>query len=120
MVFGRTDWGREISRFVREIGQEHLQPVAGQEPKREEGRAPGGARRTRREGGSEEAESAPAPLKSGTRVRHATFGSGTVIHVSSTGGKMKARVRFDTGKVAMLMIGLAPLEILEGKHRDPR
>ncbi|HNY87279.1 MAG TPA: UvrD-helicase domain-containing protein [Candidatus Hydrogenedentes bacterium] len=123
MVFGRTDWGREISRFVREVGQEHLQPVAGQEPKREEGRAPGTPRRARRgEGaeGAQGADSAPAPLKSGTRVRHATFGSGTVIHVSSTGGKIKARVRFDTGKVAMLMIGLAPLEILEGKHRDPR
>ncbi|NLV42590.1 MAG: UvrD-helicase domain-containing protein [Candidatus Hydrogenedentes bacterium] len=119
-IYGRPDKNREVSRFVNEIGWERIHSLIDKERKQGEEIAPGAPRRTRHGESAEGPDSAPAPLKNGTRVRHATFGSGTVIHVSSTGGKIKARVRFDTGKVALLMIGLAPLEILEGKHRDPR
>lgn len=119
MVFGRPDFERKVSRFIGEIGRDNLQTIGGQGSKRGEGRPAGTPAKGLRRG-EQAADSAPAPLKNGTRVRHATFGSGTVIHVSTTGGRIKARVRFDTGKVALLMIGLAPLEILEGKHRDPR
>jgi hypothetical protein len=50
-------------------------------------------------------------------VRHATFGMGTVMFMQGTGDKVRARVRFDTGRVATLMIAQAPLEILETKKR---
>lgn len=106
MVYGRTDGYREVSRFIDEIGMDLLEP----ESKPKAAAKPRGPL------------AAPVPaatgnLRMGARVRHAKFGSGTVMYVSGSGDKTKARVRFDTGKVAMLMISLAPLEILEGRQR---
>ena len=56
-------------------------------------------------------------MRIGTRVRHAKFGPGIVMFTSGVGDKMKVRIRFNTGRTAMLMVSQAPLEILEGKDR---
>jgi DNA helicase-2/ATP-dependent DNA helicase PcrA len=56
-------------------------------------------------------------VKMGTRVRHAKFGSGTVMYTMGTGKKLRARIRFDTGRTRDFMVSVAPLEILEGKKR---
>ncbi|MBW7863362.1 MAG: UvrD-helicase domain-containing protein [Candidatus Hydrogenedens sp.] len=106
MIYGRTDGYREVSRFIDEIGMDLLEPEA----------RPKAAARPKGPM-AEPVSAASGGLRVGTRVRHAKFGSGTVMYVSGAGDKTKARVRFDTGKVAMLMISLAPLEILEGRQR---
>ncbi len=107
MIYGRTDDRRELSRFVTETGLENLdwinRPKAG--PKRPKT-------------GEVSAPATPASgYKTGTRVRHAGFGSGTVMSTAGAGDKMRVRVRFDTGRTAVLMIGIAPLEILQEKRR---
>jgi hypothetical protein len=52
-----------------------------------------------------------SPYKLGTRVRHAKYGSGTVVFTSGAGKSLKARVRFDTGRMATFLVAAAPLEI---------
>jgi DNA helicase-2/ATP-dependent DNA helicase PcrA len=51
----------------------------------------------------------------GTKVRHAKFGTGVVMFTQGAGDKLKARIRFDTGRFATLMISQAPIEILGSK-----
>jgi hypothetical protein len=52
-------------------------------------------------------------IKTGTRVRHGRFGEGTVMYTSGSGDKLKAKVRFKTGRAMLLMVSAAPLEILK-------
>jgi len=52
-------------------------------------------------------------IRMGTRVRHATFGAGTVMYVIGSGKKMRVKVRFQTGRTRELALSHAPLEILE-------
>jgi DNA helicase-2/ATP-dependent DNA helicase PcrA len=103
VLYGRRRDDRIWSRFVDEIGPGRLQRIA---PRAEVKREP-------------PPPSAPdsARLKMGTRVRHAAFGTGVVMYTQGSGAKMKIRVRFDTGRTALLMAGMAPLEVLEGKKR---
>jgi len=49
----------------------------------------------------------------GTRVRHAKFGYGVVLNTEGSGDKMRVRVRFDSGKTAVLVVSMAPMEIIE-------
>lgn len=49
----------------------------------------------------------------GTKVRHAKFGYGVVLNTEGSGDKMKVRVRFDSGRIAVLMVNMAPMEIIE-------
>ncbi len=106
MLYGRTHNDRKISRFIKEAGSDRLEGL-------NEKRAPA-TRRT----ASPAKEAAPAgTYKVGTRVRHAKFGPGTVMYTAGSGAKLKARIRFNTGRTAMLMVNVAPLEILEGKGR---
>ncbi len=109
MIYGRTDTDREVSRFVREIGEARLDWINKPAP-RAAARPSETARRL-------DADTDATGLRMGARVRHASFGPGTVMFVQGSGGKTRARVRFDTGRVATLMIALAPLEILESKKR---
>ncbi|MBI4559134.1 MAG: UvrD-helicase domain-containing protein [Candidatus Hydrogenedentes bacterium] len=90
------------SRFVGEIPPEQLVQV-GQDA----------ARRT----AAPVSRPALGPLKMGTRVRHAAFGEGIVMFTAGTGAKLRARIRFQTGRTREFMVGKAPLEILEGKKR---
>ncbi len=107
MLYGRTHNNRPISRFVREAGSDRLERL-NDEPLPT--RRPRPAARTQ--------EAVPAgTYKVGTRVRHAKFGLGTVMYTAGTGEKMKVRVRFQTGRTAMLVANMAPLEIVEGKSR---
>ncbi len=109
MIYGRTDAGREVSRFVREIGEARLDWL--NKPAPRAAAKPGPARPV-----AAEADTS-GNLRMGARVRHATFGPGTIMFLQGTGEKIRARVRFDTGRVATLMIALAPLEILETRKR---
>jgi DNA helicase-2/ATP-dependent DNA helicase PcrA len=97
MVFGRTDDGRRVSRFVHEAGlqkKRQRETVA---------RPDAGAADTN-------------AVKTGTEVRHAKFGPGVVMFTSGKGAKLKARIRFRTGRMVTVMVAHAPLEILEGKR----
>ncbi|MGC9052771.1 MAG: ATP-dependent helicase [Candidatus Hydrogenedens sp.] len=49
----------------------------------------------------------------GTRVRHAKFGYGVVLNTEGSGDKMRVRVRFESGKIAVLVVNMAPMEIIE-------
>lgn len=101
MLYGRHHDGRELSRFIREADINRFQMIStGAEEKRTRTDAPKAI-----ETGN---------LRIGARVRHATFGPGTVMYTSGSGDKLRARIRFQTGKIAMLLVSAAPLEILEG------
>lgn len=103
MIYGKLRDDREVSRFVAEAGYGRL--------KREGEKKPAGkARRTSAAG--EKAE--PGGMRVGSRVRHAKFGPGRVMEVSGSGRKMKARIKFQTGRSMTFMVSVAPLEIVEG------
>ena len=106
MLYGVTNKGRRPSRFLKEAGPDRLQLV----------NALGEAR------GREKAERAPATLSAapstealglGDTIRHARFGRGVVLYVKGAGPKLQARIRFDSGRVAMLVVAQAPIEILK-------
>lgn len=107
MIYGRTHNNRQLSRFIGEAGTDRLEPL------NEKKRAP-----ARKVPPARNAEPAPeGAYKVGTRVRHAKFGPGTVMYTAGSGAKLKVRVRFSTGRTAMLLANMAPLEIVEGKGR---
>jgi DNA helicase-2/ATP-dependent DNA helicase PcrA len=56
-------------------------------------------------------------IKTGTRLRHTKFGMGTVMYTRGTGVAMKARIRFDSGRSVLLLMRMAPIEIVEGRLR---
>jgi DNA helicase-2/ATP-dependent DNA helicase PcrA len=106
MLYGKRRDDRERSRFIEEIGTDRLQRI-----------------HRGLTASEKQAPQAPAPaveaaqIKTGTRVRHAKFGSGVVMYTSGSGDRLRVRVRFDTGRTAELLVKMAPLEIVEGKHR---
>ena len=106
LVYGLKN-AREVSRFLLEIPPELLERVAAgyNEPPR------GGAKPA----GAQPVD--PDSIAMGTRVRHAQFGTGTVMYTKGTGNKMRARIRFQTGRTREFMVSVAPLEILERKKR---
>jgi len=103
VLYGTRRDDRSMSRFLSEIGPEHLVEDK-YEPK-----AP------KPKGAPSAAGLAGVTLKMGTRVRHAKFGPGVVQYTTGQGDKLRARIRFNTGRSAMLMVSQAPLEIVEGK-----
>lgn len=111
MMYGEVT-RRDTSRFLDEIPKGQLEVVEAETaPPRTATASP---KRT----------SKPAPprgevqaIKMGTRVRHAKFGKGIVMYTSGSGKKLKARIRFETGRTREFMINLAPIEILEGRNR---
>jgi len=103
MLYGRTNDNRQLSRFLSEAGMDRLEEIG--IPKRRVAKA---------------APPKPEPpgasqLKTGTRVRHARFGAGIVMYTQGEGERLKAHIRFDTGRSATVMVEQAPLRILEGK-----
>ncbi len=112
MVYGRTHHSRELSRFVGEIGYDRLERVGEKVPV---ARTPRKAKMGVRPVGGAAAEA--ATVKTGTKVRHAKFGMGVVMFSSGSGDKLKVKVRFATGRTALLLVKQAPIEILEGNTR---
>jgi DNA helicase-2/ATP-dependent DNA helicase PcrA len=92
-----------LSRFVGEIPSDRLQ-VVGRE---QQAIPPRAAVPT----------AAVEKVKMGTQVRHPSFGKGTVMYTSGSGNKLRARIRFETGRTREFMVSMAPLEILEGNKR---
>ena len=96
---------RGPSRFLGEMPRDELEAaVPGGEGVGASRRAMPGARRVD-----------PAGLKVGVRVRHAKFGQGVVMYTKGTGKKLKARIRFQSGRSRDFMVSAAPLEVLEGE-----
>ncbi|MBX3180422.1 MAG: UvrD-helicase domain-containing protein [Candidatus Hydrogenedentes bacterium] len=106
MLYGRTHPNRTVSRFVGEAGRNRLEHLNTRTTAPVVKAAP-----------PNEADAPEPALRIGTQVRHAKFGPGTVMFTSGSGDKLKARIRFKTGRTALLMVKQAPLEILEGKGR---
>jgi DNA helicase-2/ATP-dependent DNA helicase PcrA len=96
----------EPSRFLGEIPANQLTAIA---PK------VGGGGRAKRTAAAPAAE--PDAIKLGTRVRHATFGMGTVMFTRGRGAKLRARIRFETGRTREFMVSKAPLEVVKGGSR---
>jgi len=110
MLYGVYNHNRRPSQFLLEIGDKHICMVdaKGAPLRREEqGRTPRPAESAR-----QTEESAPPVLKSGTVIRHARFGRGVVLYTKGEGHKLQARVRFDSGRHATLLIAKAPVEIV--------
>jgi DNA helicase-2/ATP-dependent DNA helicase PcrA len=107
MVYGRTHGDRRLSRFVEEIGRDRLRSTRPRAVARAAApAAPAAPARAAAEG---------AAVRLGTKVRHQKFGPGVVMFTEGSGAKMKARIRFNTGRVATLLLSHASIEILEGK-----
>ncbi len=104
VVFGEGR-DRTPSRFIDEIPEGQLEKVASEEAATR-GRARPSAPRA-----------AEGELRMGAKVRHGTFGKGTVMYTSGSGKKLKVRIRFDSGMSRQFMVSAAPLEILEGKRK---
>ena len=106
IVFGMREM-REPSRFLGEVPSNLLERV---EPAKAEGR-----------GGEPKPSAKPAAdpdeIKMGTHVRHAQFGPGVVMYTKGTGKKLRAHIRFQSGRTREFMVSVAPLEILERKKR---
>ena len=102
MIYGRTHDTRELSRFIGEIGADKLQRIGGEKRQHKDKTA------------MPTLDVDGQAIKTGTKVRHAKFGAGYIMYTSGTGEKMKARVRFNTGRTVLLMLSKAPIEILKG------
>jgi DNA helicase-2/ATP-dependent DNA helicase PcrA len=119
MLYGETT-RRDASRFVEEIPASALRRINLEEdedeiqeevPARSSHAPPKRSTVARPE--PPRAES--GAMTTGTKVRHAKFGVGTVLYTSGSGKKQKARIRFESGRPRDFIIAMAPLEILEGK-----
>lgn len=109
-IFGRTLKDRQISRFLFEIGLEKLdilKTFKDKDSSKEDN--------TKKDIGESvnKPVDATAKYRTGTRVRHAKFGYGIVLNTEGKGDKMKVRVKFDSGRTAVLMVSMAPMEIIE-------
>jgi len=108
MVYGVSHNRRAPSRFLKEAGLHRLKAVdySGREKTGVKADTP-----------VPTAAAAPAEveLRNGMAVRHARFGRGIVLYTKGAGERLQARIRFDTGRVAMLLVAKAPLEILAKK-----
>ena len=56
---------------------------------------------------------APVSLTAGTRVRHATFGTGKILSSRDMGGDVLYEVAFDSGQTKKLMATFAKLTVIE-------
>ncbi|NIA16372.1 MAG: ATP-binding domain-containing protein, partial [Nitrospiraceae bacterium] len=91
---------RRVSRFVDEIPSDRLVSM------RKKGSAA-----TRRVPAAQRVEA--GGLKMGVRVRHPKFGRGLVLYTTGSGKNLRARIRFEAGKVGTFLVNKTPLETLE-------
>lgn len=94
---------RRVSRFIEALPETLLLRDAGE------------AAGPRAEGAASRVDA--EKLKTGTRVRHAKFGNGTVMYKSGTGTAVKVRIRFDRGGARQFLVRATPLEIVQGARR---
>ena len=112
---------RAVSRFVREIGGQ-LERLR-KEPRETPAGKPALAKRPAAAGPAKLAAGQPpeaaaeGSVRMGTRVHHPKFGRGYVMYTTGSGGKQRARIRFDSGRVAMFMVSQSPLQIIEGNKK---
>lgn len=108
MLYGVTNNGRRPSRFLGEAGRERLLPVdfAGV-PKNRSPKAKAVDATTE--------VARDSVLRAGDVVQHARFGRGVVLSVTGAGPKLRARVRFDSGRIADLMAAQAPIQVVKRK-----
>lgn len=106
VVFGDGFAPRETSRFVSEIPRDQLKFVGGDV-----------ARKTGPTGQAPVAIVPTGGIKLGTRVWHAQFGKGTVMYTSGSGAKLRARIRFESGRSRDFMVAAAPLKVLDGDKK---
>ena len=102
-VFGERREGRP-SRFLSEVPRDWIEANADRDVPRERAAKPS-LMPTAQAGGG-------AGLKTGSKVRHPTFGSGVVVNVSGAGARLKARIRFASGPARDFLVASARLEIL--------
>ena len=102
LIYGEETWC-EPSRFLKEIPPGALE-AEGDKPKPK--KKPAAA-----------STSDPGAYKMGTRVWHSKFGKGVVMYTKGSGPRMKARIRFQTGRTREFMVSAAPLSVLEGENK---
>jgi DNA helicase-2/ATP-dependent DNA helicase PcrA len=104
-LYGHTDEERELSRFLAEIGPQRYHDITP--------RSEAKTGRTQPPRLYEQADTeAHSRFRRGARVRHRNFGTGVVLSVEGKGDKMRIRVRFNTGREATFIVGVAPIEVL--------
>lgn len=104
MVYGETR-DCETSRFVGEIPGSMIENVVERQP----------ARKAIAKSSGPKADT--QAIRTGVCVRHASFGRGYVMYTKGSGTKLRARIRFDTGRTREFIVGMAPLEIVEKRRR---
>lgn len=108
LYYGRVIPNRQISRFLFEMGIQNVEVYSVKKnivsPNKQDAVT---------EKVILPKEEKKKEYKLGTKVRHAKFGYGIVLNTEGSGDKMKVRVRFDSGRIAVLMVNMAPMEIIE-------
>ncbi|MDZ4858609.1 MAG: 3'-5' exonuclease, partial [Candidatus Hydrogenedentes bacterium] len=103
-TYGGAPADRKTSRFVAEVPSELLNHVGGADPRSKIAQFPASTPAT-------------GSFKLGVRVWHAKFGKGTVMYTSGSGAKLRARIRFESGRSHNFMVALTPLKILDGDKK---
>ncbi len=109
IYYGREMKNRELSRFLHEIGFENIE-IMGIKINPSAYPRPQESSTVEKKPVKEEKKK---EYKLGTKIRHAKFGYGVVLNTEGSGDKMKVRVRFDSGRITVLMVNMAPIEIIE-------
>ncbi len=111
MIYGVPNAGRRPSRFLAEIGSDRLQLIEYSGDSFDD--APVGMVNRRKQDTPKEDAQRTETLKTGDAIRHARFGRGVVLYTKGTGARVKARIRFDSGRVAMISLDAAPIEKIQ-------
>ncbi len=115
-IFGRTLENRTPSRFLFEIGLDKLNIIKPATPHLiDEDRDEVTEEKFESDSDTHKKKqlSEQSKYKRGIRVRHAKFGYGVILNTEGKGDKMRVRVKFDSGRIAVLMVSMAPMEIIE-------
>ena len=116
-IFGRTSY-RDPSRFLSELPPEAVEdvrprisvsrPLYASERIALAAPAPGGI--ARRRSRAVQVAGEDLPMRLGARVRHATFGEGTILRFEGQGESRQVHVNFESAGQKILMYELARLE----------
>lgn len=116
----RTLYGRfcrnPVSRFLKDIPEELIDGQVSRETtlRPDAGFLDKSVQRFREEARKEKAPAVSASgLAPGTKVRHKAFGEGMVISVKGAGETAELTIAFDQKGVKKLMLGFAPLEVIQ-------
>lgn len=115
MIYGERREHREVSRFVYEANFDRVVRLNPAKNERASKSTPGasGAARSSSAAAATAVQADPERVRTGTKVRHAKFGAGQVMFTQGKGDKLKAHIRFNTGRSITLMMSQAPVEILD-------